>query len=398
MADVKISQLPAYASGTSPSTADALPIVDSSSATYVTRQIPWSAFTSIKAGSSGTVRRGTVTLLAGSNITISDDGTGQITIASSGGGGGGGFSSVTAKWTTANATSKNAYSSQPTVNNDGITISLTASSNPGTLGTATVSLNSVAVSTTYSVSGTFPNYTITVPQADITGLAAQTAATVTVTVAIGSSYNLTANNLTNNQPIAFAATLSASYSVSSVPYYTTTASATYSYSVTGTATSYAGTINGTSAPNASGTLTGLAVTGLTIAGSATGNGSQGAPSGATVTLSGSTPALSTYVPAFYAQTTTSTAPTFTTSSSSTTAGALNSVITYGLPTASTYYDWIAVDSATLTLTNIYVRTVFGDAPLVPDVTATSQTISGKTFLVYGFTNLSTTTAVVLVIK
>lgn len=41
MADTKISQLPTYPSGTSPISTDILPIVDTSQATYVTRQITW---------------------------------------------------------------------------------------------------------------------------------------------------------------------------------------------------------------------------------------------------------------------------------------------------------------------------------------------------------------------
>ena len=192
---------------------------------YWTNKTPTSAgVVSVQANTTGTATAGVVRFLAGTNTTLTQTTTANgldITINASGGGGGGSFSSVAAKWTTANATNKNAYSSQPTINNDGITISLVATTNPGTLTAFTVTLNGVALTNTYTATGSGFNFTVTIPVADITGNAVQTASSVTVALA-NTVYNLVANSLTNTQPTAFNTALSASYAATLLPYYTTT--------------------------------------------------------------------------------------------------------------------------------------------------------------------------------
>ena len=406
MADTKISQLPGYPGSATPSSTDVLPIVDTSSpSAYVSRKIPWSAFTSVAAGVSGTARTGPIKLLAGTGITIVDNGDGSFTINSSGGGGGG-FSSASAKWTTANSTSKDAYSNQPTVNNDGITITLVPSGNPGTLSPWTVTLNGVALANTYTASGAYPgNYTITIPAADLSGNSAETATNVTVALSSG-SYNLSANNLTNVQPIAFSTALTANYvSTATVPFYTTGINVNWAYSNASAIT--AGGFNGTITPGgnanaATGTLNNVAISGLTIGGSATGNGTHGAGS-STVTLSGSAPAVPTFVPVFYAQptSTSSTPPTFTSSSLQTNSVAIGTVLTFATSSSMQNYLWFAMD-ATYGVSNLYYRTILGDLPLIPDVRTTQIFSYGsgqtKTLYVGGVTSLDSTTPFTLVIK
>ena len=200
----------------------------------------------------------------------------------------------------------------------------------------------------------------------------------------------------------YSATLNVAYTTTSLPYYNGTASstATYTLAANGTTSSIAGTISdGVTTVNvttASGTTVALQNSGLTIGGSAIGTGSDGISR--SVPLSGTVAAIPVYIPAFYAQPAASSSPpAFTTASTQTAGAALGSIITYTVPTSSAYYGWIAIPNS-LTLANIYVRTVFGDTPLVPNTTAPTQNIGTQAFLVYGFTGFSTNNAVVLVIK
>lgn len=320
------------------------------------------------------------------NTTITIDANGVLT-AIGGGGGGGSFSSVTVVWTNSNSATKAAYSAPNTINNDGLTFNLVASANPGTnLSPATINLNNVPVTGLFSISGGFPNYSIVVPIGSVTGLAAQTAATVTVGVVIGSQFNLTANNLTNTPQLFFTASVTGRYQQASYPYYVASAPII---------------TNGTSGPNAPSAFT-LSIAGqsittfssfttsplsitatATISGTVTGNGQFGAGS-TTVNINSNVPLPGTFTPAFYAQTSDLNPPNFTTSSSQTSGGAPNSTITYPAAVASTQYNWIATN---LPLSRILFVTDFGNTPLIPDVTAPTQTISTVVFNVYGFTRL-----------
>ena len=307
----------------------------------------------------------------------------------SGGGGGGNFTSVTAIWTAAGSATKNAYTTSPTVNNDGITITLTASSNPGVLAAFTVTLNGTALTNTYTPSGTFPaNFILTIPAADITGNAAQTASTVTVALS-NSSFNLTANNLNNTQPGLFTTVLSASYVETSLPFYTSTATLSYSYTNSAAITSFGGVLTPTNTPllpknatSPTGSFASVDAGGGSISGSATGTGTAGAGS-RTVTLSGSFTAVPKYTPAFYQQTGSATPPTWTTGSSQTSGAAAGSTITYPAATASNQFCWIAT---TAVASKVFVVSTFGNAPITANVTTTT-TISGTTFNVFGISDL-----------
>ena len=197
----------------------------------------------------------------------------------------------------------------------------------------------------------------------------------------------------------YSATFNASYATTRLPFYNaqTTSIANWTISAVGTTTATAATISdGSTTVNitsgTSGTTQALLNTGLTLGGSCTGQGSDG--TSRTIPFSGSVPAIPIYTPAFYAQTATSTPPTFTIGSNQTAAGAAGSSITYPAATATTQYNWICTQRA---LSNIFVSTNFGPVLFNPDVTGPIQTISGQTFNVFGVTNLIVNQALTLTI-
>ena len=353
---------------------------------------------SVQALATGTPSGGAIRFLAGNNVSLTQTitATGADIMIASTGGGSGTFTASTI-WTGGTA-SKNAYSGPGAINNQGITLNLVASSGSGAITNMTVSLNGVAIPIIYGATGSFPNYVLNIPVTDISGVAAQTAASVTVSVTgsfNGSNFNIVnAGTLTNVQPVAFTASLSASYAQASVAYYTTTTLVNYSYTSTGSITSRNGTLNTIAATNASGSIA-TGTSGVTIAGSAVGDGQFGAPTNVTIPLSGSVPGPNLYIPAFYGQTTNSTPPTFTTAGLQTAGAAAGSTITYPAATASTQYCWVCTQRP---LANIAVATPLGNTPLTPDVTAPTQIISGQTFSVYGFTSLAVGTSAQLVIS
>ena len=302
------------------------------------------------------------------------------------------FSSVIPKWTSTSLASKDAYSAPSVVNTSGITISLVASNGSGGITNAKISLNSVELAGTYSSTGVWPNLFISIPLADLTGLAASYAASVAVRVA-GTFNSLTFNianagTLTNVQPVAFAASLNVSYAQQSLPFYTTTETVNYNYSVTsGAATQYAGTITPATsttlnANSVNGTLTNVLNRTLTLSGSVTGTGTNGAGS-STVPITGTVNAVPVYFPAFYKNTSNSTTPTWATSDVQTVSTPTGQ-ITFPSPTAGTDYSWLATKIAASSIT---ISTFLGPRLIEPNIT-TTVVISNETFNLYGFTELS----------
>jgi hypothetical protein len=339
-----------------------------------------------------------------SGQVLTSQGAGLPPVWTTPSGGGNTFTSSVA-WSTG-GTSKNAYIDQAagTINNAGIVISLIASSSQGNLNNITVRLNGTALPNTYPSGGSYPNYTVTVPVADITDATAQTVASVAVSCSgtYGGSFNVAnAGTLTNNQPVPFATTLSGSYAPATLPFYTNTSTINYSYTNATNIITRSGVITPTggtaqNATAASGSFTAQPIAGATISGTATGKGTVGAGN-STVNLSGTIPAVSVYRPAFYAQTLTSTPPVISDPSTSTqtTGAAQGSTVTFPIATASTQYDWLITQRP---LSNIQYVTPFGNVQWVPDVTAPTQTIGGEVFNVFGSTGLDTTGAVQLVIS
>ena len=317
--------------------------------------------------------------------TLINDGLGNLSWQTISGGGGGALT-ATSRWTTSGAATKNAFISPGIPNSDGITIALTASTGTGSPTSCRVTLNGVLLPNTYSATGLFPAYIVTVPVIDLSGNPAQTAASVMVGISgtfAGSMFNSSAGTLNNTQPVPFATTLSGFYGVAQVPFYTTSAQLNYSYTNSNAITSFAGVFTpGGNATSPSGAFPSVPITGSVISGTATGSGLNGAGSN-TVTLSGSVGAVPTYTPAFYVQTANASVPGFGIGSTQTPGSQINATIVYPAATATTQYDWVAT---TQPIGRVFIVTPLGNAQLVPDVTATTV-IATVTFNVFGFTSL-----------
>lgn len=370
MANVKITDLPTYPAVNNPNL-DAMEIVDNVS--NISRQVT---------ASNLTYGAGKTVLRAGSGVTIAtDDLNRTITINSSSSGRD--FSSVVSNWV-GFGPSKNAYISPGVVNQAGIAIALVATSQPGILDNISVTLNGVTLPGSYTASGTFPNYMLVISPNDLLNSPAEIAPNVSVTLTIGTRFNLIATPLVNIQPVPFDTVLNASYAVDLLPYYTTTAAVNYSYTNASNITNFAGVVTpGGNASSASGTFADVAITGLRISGTAIGNGLNGAGQGS-VNLGGVVPNVPTYVPAFYAQTATSTVPTFVTTSFQTPGAAAGSTITYPIAAALTQYNWIATN---LPVARLMLVTPLGNIPFIPLITA-SQTLAEISLFVYGWTDLT----------
>ena len=229
---------------------------------------------------------------------------------------------------------------------------------------------------------------------------------VTCSIVSGNNtYTGVVNALTTVQLQAFSATYTANFIGTLVPYYQTTGLAIINgTSTNGVFTATSGSIgdgtntaslntsqsNTTSVSIAPSQTLSFASTVLNL--NVTGTGTGGAGS-STLTLATNVPitAPPTYTPAFYLQTSNSTIPTFTTSTTQTTGAASGATVTFPVASASTQYDWIAVD-ATIPLNKLMFVSTFGNSQLVPTVTGT-KIIAGKTFSVYGITGLDTSNGV-----
>ena len=369
-----------------------------------TKFAPASLYNTVQDATGTAVTKRQIIEFTGSGVaSVVDDPTGLRTVVTiTGGGGGGGTFTSSAIWTGSSA-NKNAQTSPGNINNQGITIILSASSGSGQITAATISLNGNALPGSYASSGSFPNLTIVIPLPDVTGNAAQTASTVTVSLVGtygGSGVSIAnAGTLTNTQPIAFTTTLSGSYNVASLPFYTTTATLNYSYTNSGAITSFGGVLTPTNTPllprnatSPTGSFANIDAGGITISGNAIGTGLNGAGS-ATVNLSGSVGAVATFTPAFYVQTANATIPTFTTASTQTPGSQINAVINYPAAIATTQYNWVAT---TQPVNRVFYVSPLGNSQIVPDSTSTAV-ISGVTFNIFGLTALTVGSAASILI-
>jgi len=320
-----------------------------------------------------------------------------------GGGGGGGITTLTAVWATTGTANKDQQSAPSTPINSGINLTFTANTGSAAPTVTSITVGGVALTGTFTPTGTFPTYTLNIAYsgAVIPASVELNGGSVVVLGSFnGNNYAVTSSvPLTTNPPVAFTTTLTTAYLQTSIAYYTTTAQINYSYSNSVNILSFGGVITPTggtaqNCTSSSGSFTNQPVNGFALSGSATGMGQYGAGN-SSVNFSGSIPAVSQYIPAFYGQTANSTPPSFTTASSQTAGAANGSTITYTAATATTQYDWIATQRP---LANIKVQTSLGLTTFVPDVTASTQTISGQTFNVYGITNLIVGQSLVLVIS
>jgi len=246
------------------------------------------------------------------------------------------------------------------------------------------------------------NGTYTIPNTYFSSTV-QTTTTSAVSISLTTSrgvYSSSGTTLTATQPVAFTLNaLTGSFPSSSVPYFNLNQSFNWSASVTGTVSSgnitySGGAISPTSLTGAGATSGSSGSIDSTYSYTITssdyygaglyGYGSRTIPS----TVNGTVTAATKYYPVFYKITNNSTIPTLTTSDSYLTR---NYAIGDGATTSATtsQYLWIAIPgTSSHTFAYTFLGSQVGQDPAVTG----SQTISGYSYNIYGFTNFSVATA------
>ena len=374
------------------------------SAGYITANL---AYASGLSGATATYVTSNITsIVAGSTITVVADYAnasypgGVFTIAQLGPV----SLSATDVWATGTST-KNAYANYlaSSVNTQGVNVTLSLanatfavqSSDSITIGgSAVTGANLLALNIT-------GNGTYSIPSSYFSS-GVQTTTTSTVSVSLHTSrgvYTSSGTTLTATQPVAYTVnSVTGSFPSSTVPYFSINQSFNWSVNVTGT--------------TATGNLTysggGISTTSLTSAGGLSGSsGSIDSTSSYTVTTSdyvgaglygygsrtipstvnGTIAAATKYYPVFYKITNSATLPTLTTSDSYVTH---NYVTGDGATTSATtsQYTWIAIPGvASHTFAYTFLGSQVGQDPAVTG----SQSISGYSYNIYGFTNFSVAT-------
>ena len=262
------------------------------------------------------------------------------------------------------------------------------------------------------------NGTYTIPSEYLIETAAntQTNSSVPVTASLTTSrgvYTSTGTTLTNLQPVPFNVTaLSGSFPSATVPYFSLNQTFNWNATTTSGATVARGNVTYANTSNdISGTLVSNGATSGTSASLDStlayqitasdyfGAGAFGAGSRTmTATINGTVSAATKYYPLFYQITSSNQVPSFTTS---TTRLSANVSIGTSATTSATpsYYLWMATPSTntgTLVGANRTFKHVFLGSDIIdtPDVTS-STTISGQSYNIYGFTNFSVATPILV---
>ena len=322
-------------------------------------------------------------------------------------------------WSTG-GTNKNAYANAiaGTVNTANISITLTlANATFNILSTDSITIGGSNITganlTGLGISGTGGTYTI---PSSYLNANVQTNSTNTANTSLTTSRGVKTSNgttLTNNQAVPFNITaLSGSFGSATVPYFSLNQTFNWNATSTSGATvasgnvTYANTVNSisgslTSVGATSGTSTSLDSTmNYTITSSDYfGSGQYGAGSRTmTATINGTVTAATKYYPLFYQITSSSAVPSFTTSTTRLTS---NVIIGTSANTSATpsYYLWMATPSTNtgvLSGANRTFKHVFLGSDIVdtPDVTS-STTISSQSYNIYGFTNFSVATPILV---
>lgn len=326
--------------------------------------------------------------------------------------------STTNQWNQSGAnigTSKNAYANfiSNTVNTSNVKITLN-------LANATFNINAASDSITFGssvitganltalgITGTGGTYTV--PSTYLTSASTQTNTSVSTSVSLTTNRNIqtgSGTTLTNNQPVPFNVTaLSGTFSASTVPYWSLNQTFNWNATTTAGATVASGNVTYANVANSvSGSLTSLGATsGTSVSLDSTltytltstdyfGAGQYGAGSRTmTSTVNGTVNSATKYYPLFWKTTSNSTIPTFTTSDSR---NSNNFAIGQSANTTSTSTDflWLATPNNTArTFKHIFLGIDIVDTP---DASATT-TISGQAYRVWGFTNFSAITAIIV---
>lgn len=300
---------------------------------------------------------------------------------------------------------KNAYLDYTTntINTKNVSITLASSNatfNVQTTDTINIGSSTITGSNLLSLGITSTGGTYIIPS-DFFAPAIQTNSSSAVVVKLTTSRSQITSNgntLTNTQPVPFnITTLTGSWPSSSVPYWSLNQTFNWSAVVVGTVSSGNVTYSGAS----SGSLTTVGATSgssgsldSTLSYSISSSDYRGAGNfGAGTrtipsTVSSSITPATKYYPIFYKTTSSSSNPNITTSDSH---NSNTYVLGQGTNTTATEsdYTWIAIPGSS---SHTFAFT-FLNTPVVvtPSATYTSQTISGQTYNVYGFTNFSAVT-------
>jgi hypothetical protein len=376
-------------------------------ANYITANLAYATGLSGAGGATATYVTSNIdTIVAGSTITVIADYAnasypgGVFTIAQLGPV----TLSTTDVWATGSST-KNAYANYlaSSINTQGVNITLSLanatfavqSSDSITIGGSSVTgANLLAL----NING---NGTYSIPSSYFSS-GVQTTTTSTVSVSLHTSrgiYTSSGTTLTATQPVAFTINaITGSFPNSTVPYFNLNQSFNWSASATGTVSAGNLTYSGGS----------VSTTSLTSSGATSGSsGSIDSTSSYTLTTSdyygaglygygsrtipntvnGTVSAATKYYPVFYKITSSATVPTFTTGDSYLTHNyVLGDGATSGSSTSQ--YVWIAIPGVSShTFAYTFLGSPVGQDPAVTD----SQSISGYSYNIYGFTNFSVAT-------
>ena len=313
-------------------------------------------------------------------------------------------------WQVSSTSSKNAYANfianTANVSNISLTLSLAnanfdiQSSDTLTIGATTITGANL---TGLGITGTGGTYTIA---NTLFGSAVQTNSSTAVSANLTTTRGVKTTNgttLTTIAAVPFNVTsLTGSFASSSVPYWATSQTFNWSAALTSGAVvasgnvTYSNTANSvsgslTSSGATSGTSTSLDSTLTYTISSSDYTGAGGFGAGTRTipsTVNGTVSPATIYYPLFYKTTGNSANPTFTTSDSH---NSNNYATGQGANTTATpsNYLWIGTPNSTA---RSFAFTFLGSrVDVTPDVTYASQTISGQTYNVYGFTNYSAIT-------
>jgi hypothetical protein len=310
--------------------------------------------------------------------------------------------SMTDVWKESGSATKNAYANylanSVNVNNVNVTFTLAnatfsiQSSDYINIGSANITgANILAL----SITGNSGTYTI---PSNYIGNTVETTTTSSVSAHLTTSrgvYTATGTTLTATQAVAFTVnSVSGSFPNSTVPYFSLNQSFNWSVSVTGTASTGNLTYNSGVSLTSSGATSGSSgsidstysytlTTSDYYGAGLYGYGSRTIPS----TVNGTISAATKYYPIFYKITSSASVPTFTTSDTYLTH---NYIIGDGATTSgnTSQYTWIAIPGvASHTFAYTFLGSQVGQDPAV----TSSQSISGYSYNIYGFTNFSVAT-------
>ena len=312
--------------------------------------------------------------------------------------------STTDIWASGSST-KNAYANYlaSTINTQGVNITLSLSNATFSVqstdsitigGSSVTGANLLALNIngngTYSIPSSYFNSSV------------QTTTTSTVSLSLTTSrgvYTSTGTTLTSTQPVAYTVNnITGSFPSSSVPYFNLNQAFNWSVNITGTTNSgnltYSGGVISSTSLTSSGATTGSSgsidstysytlTTDDYVGAGLYGYGTRKIPS----TVNGTVSAATKYYPVFYKITSSSSVPTFTTSDSYLTH---NYVTGDGATTSATtsQYTWIAIPGVSShTFAYTFLGSQVGQDPAV----TSTQSISGYSYNIYGFTNFSVAT-------